>query len=133
MKYEAEAKGIRQVLQSKATGYASLVQSCSGDTKSAATLLMIEKIEEIVATQVEAIKNLKIDKVTVWDSGAGNGGTSSTASFISNLVKSLPPLHEVAEMAGVELPEYLGRLVDTRAEAERPAGEDQRGPATKAD
>ena len=70
---------------------------------------MIEKIEEIVATQVEAIKNLKIDKVTVWDSGAGNGGTSSTASFISSLVKSLPPLHEVAEMAGVELPEYLGR------------------------
>ena len=133
MKYEAEAKGIRQVLQSRATGYASLVQSCSGDTKSAATLLMIEKIEEIVATQVEAIKNLKIDKVTVWDSGAGNGGTSSTASFISNLVKSLPPLHEVAEMAGVELPEYLGRLVDTRAGTERPAGEDQPGPSTKAD
>ena len=131
--YEAEAKGIRQVLQSKATGYASLVQSCSGDTKSAATLLMIEKIEEIVSTQVEAIKNLKIDKVTVWDSGAGNGGTSSTASFISNLVKSLPPLHEVAEMAGVELPEYLGRLVDTRAGTERPAGEDQPAPATKAD
>ena len=132
MKYEAEAKGIRQVLQSKATGYASLVQGCSGDTKSAATLLMIEKIEEIVSTQVEAIKNLKIDKVTVWDSGAGNGGTSSTASFISNLVKSLPPLHEVAEMAGVELPEYLGRLVDTRVEAERPASGDQHGPATKA-
>ena len=29
--------------------------------------------------------------------------------------------------------ESAGRLVDTRAEAERPAGEDQRGPATKAD
>ena len=128
LKYEAEAKGIRQVLESKATGYASLVQSCSGDTKSAATLLMIEKLEEIVSAQVEAIKNLKIDKVTVWDSGAGNGGTSSTASFVSNLVKSLPPLHEVAQMAGVELPEYLGRLMDTRVEGERPANEDQQTP-----
>lgn len=125
LKYEAEAKGIRQVLESKATGYAALVQSCGGDTKSAATLLMIEKLQEIVATQVEAIKNLKIDKVTVWDSGAGNGGTSSTASFVSNLVKSLPPLHEVAEMAGVELPEYLGRLVDSRVGGERPASGDQ--------
>lgn len=125
LKYEAEAKGIRQVLDSKATGYASLVESCSGDAKSAATLLMIEKLEEIVSTQVEAIKNLKIDKITVWDSGAGNGGTSSTAGFVSSLVKSLPPLHEVAQMAGVELPEYLGRLMDTRVEGERPASEDQ--------
>jgi flotillin len=70
---------------------------------------MIEKIEEIVSTQVEAIRNLKIDKVTVWDSGAANG-TSSTANFASNLIKSLPPLHEVARMAGVDLPEYLGQL-----------------------
>ena len=121
LKYEAEAKGIRQVLESKATGYAALVESCSGDTKSAATLLMIEKLQEIVSTQVEAIKNLKIDKVTVWDSGSGNGGASSTASFVSSLVKSLPPLHEVAEMAGVELPEYLGRLVDARVKEEPPA------------
>ena len=82
---------------------------------------MIEKIEEIVSTQVEAIKNLKIDKITVWDSGAGPNGTSSTAGFISNLVKSLPPLHDVAQMAGVELPDYLGRLVDAPGSAGGPA------------
>ena len=61
-----------------------------------ATLLMIEKIEEVVATQVEAIKNLKIDKITVWDSGSGaEGGGSSTANFLSSMVKSLPPLQDV--------------------------------------
>jgi flotillin len=117
VKYEAEAKGIRQVLESKATGYASLVQSCNGDAKAAATLLMIEKIEEIVRTQVEAIKNIKIDKITVWDSGAGgtNGkNDSSTANFVSSLIKTLPPLHEVAEMAGVSLPSYLGSVSDTK-------------------
>ncbi len=108
-RYEAEASGIRKVLDAKAAGYRALVESCMGDGKTAATLLMIEKIEEIVARQVEAISNLKIDKITVWDSGSGDSG-SSTAGFISNLIKSLPPLHEVAKMAGVELPSYLGEV-----------------------
>lgn len=113
LKYEAEAKGIRQVLEGKATGYASLVQSCGGDAKAAATLLMVEKLQDVVALQVEAIKNIKIDKVTVWDSGAP--GSSSTANFMANLVKSVPPLHEVAAMAGVELPDYLGRMAEAKA------------------
>jgi len=109
--YEAEAKGIRQVLDAKAAGYESLVKSCGGDAKAAATLLMVEKIEEIVEKQVEAIKNLKIDKITVWDSGSGDGKDgSSTANFLASLIKSLPPLHDIAGVAGVELPEYLGRV-----------------------
>ena len=115
-KYEAEAKGIRQVLDSKAAGYESLVKSCNGDAKAASTLLMIEKIEEIVARQVEAVKNLKIDKITVWDSGSGDRGGSSTSNFLSSMIKVLPPLQDVAQMAGVELPEYLGRMKD----AEKP-------------
>jgi len=113
MKYEAEARGLRQVLESKAAGYLSLVKGCNGDAKAVATLLMVEKIEHIVERQVEAIRNLKIDKVTVWDTGGGADGKggSSTANFVSSLVKSLPPLHEVAGMAGVELPGYLGKMV----------------------
>ena len=35
---------------------------------------------------------------------------SSTANFASSLVKSLPPLQDVASMAGVELPSYLGKV-----------------------
>lgn len=115
MKYEAEAKGVQQVLEGKAAGYQSLVKSASGDPRAAATLLMVEKIEEVVARQVEAIKNLKIDKITVWDSAGGSGDGSSTANFMSSLIKSLPPLHEVAGMAGVELPGYLGRMADGQA------------------
>lgn len=117
MKFEAEAKGLRQVLESKAQGYRSLIESCGGDAKSAATLLMVEKMQEIVATQVEAIKNLKIDKITVWDSGQGSAGgahgSGSTANFVSSLIRSLPPLHELAASAGVELPEYLGKMTTT--------------------
>ncbi len=76
---------------------------------AAATLLMIEKIETIVEKQVEAIKNIKIDKVTVWDSGSDAKGASSTAGFLSSLIKSIPPIQDLAGMAGVELPQYLGK------------------------
>ncbi len=110
MKYEAEAKGIKQVLDSKAQGYLELVRSCDGDAKAAATFLITEQLEQIVQLQVEAIRNIKIDKVTVWDSGNGKDGKTSTSNFLSGLVKSLPPLHDVAGMAGLELPEYLGEI-----------------------
>ena len=88
-----------------------------------ASLTGLEQIEEIVGKQVEAISNLKIDKITVWDSG-GNGQGSSTANFMSGLVKSLPPLQELAAMAGVELPEYLGRAT-AEAEAGEPVAADK--------
>lgn len=111
LKYTAEADGVRKVLDSKAAGYLALVEGCNGDAKSAATLLMTEKIEQIVEMQVEAIRNIKIDKVTVWDSGSGGAdGKTNTANFLSGMVKSLPPLHEVAGMAGIDLPEYLGEI-----------------------
>jgi flotillin len=124
--YEAEAKGIRQLLDSKAAGYQSLVESCQGDARAAATLLMIEKLEEIVEKQVEAIKNIKIDKITVWDSNAGSGKGSSTAGFVSSLVKSVPPLQDIAAMAGVELPSYLGTMAKEQpaAESDKPVGDD---------
>jgi flotillin len=93
-----------------------LVDSVHGDTQAAATLLMIEKMEDLIGAQVEAISKLKIDKITVWDSG--NNGGSSTANFISGLVKSVPPLQELAAMAGVELPDYLGKMIQKSPEEE---------------
>ncbi|MDH5505610.1 MAG: SPFH domain-containing protein [Anaerolineae bacterium] len=115
MKFEAEADGIRKLLESKASGYASLVASCEGDTRAAATLLMIEKMEELVGKQVEAISNMKIDKITVWDSGGGDGSGSSTANFVSNLIKSVPPLQDLSSMVGLELPDFLGKMADDKA------------------
>ena len=109
-KYRAEAEGVQAVLEAKAAGYSSLVASAGGDAKAAATLLMVEKIEQIVARQVEAISNLKIDKITVWDSAGSGNGEGSTANFVSSLIHSLPPVHDVAKMAGVDLPNYLGSM-----------------------
>ena len=111
LKYQAEAKGMKQLLEAKADGYRSLVESTNRDPQAAATLLLIEKMAQLVEIQVEAIKNLKIDKITVWDSGNGNG--SSTSNFVSNLIKSVPPLHDLSSMVGLELPEYLGKMKES--------------------
>jgi flotillin len=112
----AEAEGIQKVLNAKAQGYTALVNSAQKSPKDAATLLLIEKLEEIVRLQVEVIKNIKIDKITVWDGGHAEKG-SSTANFMSSLLKTVPPLHEVARMAGVDLPDYLG-TVQTKGAAD---------------
>ena len=55
-KYMAEAEGTLKLLEAKADGYRRLVESVGGDAQAASTLLMIEKMEELVARQVEAAR-----------------------------------------------------------------------------
>ena len=110
-KLEAEAKGNFEILKAKGEGYRAIIEACNNNADAASKMLLIEKLEELVKLQTEAIKNIKIDKVTVWDSAGGNAnGKSSTANFLSGMMQSLPPLHDVAEMAGIELPDYLGKI-----------------------
>ena len=79
--------------------------------------MIADKLPEIVKTQVEAIKNLKIDKITVWDSQSGDGKTPAAANFLSGMLKSLPPMDEIFKMAGMELPDYLkGKVLDEKGE-----------------
>ena len=111
-KYFAEAEGVQAVLEAKAKGYEKLVSLNPNKPELATSFLMIEKIEKIVEKQVEAIKNIKFDKVTVWDSGNSKDGTGTTANFLKSLIKSLPALHDLAEQAGIELPKYLGKVDD---------------------
>ena len=112
LKYMADAEGTQKVLEAKAEGYRQLVASCAENPQIAPTLLMIEQLPQLVAEQVKAIQNLKIDKITVWDSGRDGGGQGSTAGFLSGLIGSLPAMHELAEQAGIELPTVLGKLSD---------------------
>jgi flotillin len=111
-RYEAEASGTQKVLEAKAEGYRQLVAACKQNPDIAPTLLMIEHLPELVSEQVKAIQNLKIDKITVWDSGngQGHGHGGSTANFLSSLIGSLPAMHELAEQAGIELPSVLGKV-----------------------
>jgi flotillin len=122
-RYAAEAEGLLKVLDAKAAGYDKLLRVCGDRKDLAPALLIIEKLPELVAEQVKAIQNLKIDKVTVWDSGGnGNGdGSGSTAHFLRGLIGALPPLHELAEQAGIDLPQVLGR-VQTEPPSDRAIG-----------
>lgn len=108
-KMEAEAKGLFEILTKQAEGYKEVVSAAGGDPTKAFQLLLIEKLPELVKTQVEAVKNIKIDKITVWDSGNGNNenGNSSTANFVSGMMKTVPPLNDLFNMAGLNLPTYL--------------------------
>ena len=109
-KYFAEAEGVKAVLEAKAKGYADLVRISNNRPEIATSFLMIEKIQDIVAKQVEAIKNIKFDKITVWDGGAGSANGSTTANFMRDLIKSLPAMHDLANQAGIELPSVLGKV-----------------------
>ncbi len=108
-KMEAEAKGQQEILVRQAEGMRQIVDAAGGDADSAVKLLIAEKLEDLVAIQVEAIKNIKIDKITVWDSGTNENGQNSTAGFISGMMKAVPPLNELFKQAGMELPELLGK------------------------
>ena len=103
----AEATGIYEVLTKQADGFTKLVEAAKDNSRDAVLLMIADKLPEIVKTQVEAIKNLKIDKVTVWDSQSGDGKTPAAANFLSGMLKSLPPMDEIFRMAGMELPDYL--------------------------
>lgn len=108
-KMAAEAQGMYEILTKQAEGYDRIVKAAGGNPDKAVMMLITDKLPELVKTQVEAVKNIKIDKITVWDgntNGEGNGNTS-TANFISGMMKSVPPLNDLFNMAGLNLPSYL--------------------------
>jgi len=108
-KMEAQARGIEAILDKQAAGFNKLVGAAGGEANAAIKLILANKMETLVKTQVEAIKGIKIDKVTVWDNGGTKDGKSSTANFLSGLMKSIPPMQEMFDMAGMDLPTYLGK------------------------
>ncbi|MDO7171086.1 flotillin family protein [Mariniflexile sp. AS56] len=108
LKAQAEAQGLYEVLTKQAAGLDQIVKAAGNSSKDAVLLLIADKLPELVRIQAEAIKNIKIDKVTVWDNGGGGkDGKSSTANFLSGMYQSVPPLQEMFNMAGMDLPEYL--------------------------
>ncbi|MBQ4065295.1 MAG: flotillin family protein [Clostridia bacterium] len=110
MKMQAEANGMKEMLEKQAEGFEKLVTAAGGNAADAVRMMIADKMEEIAKIQVEAIKNLKIDKVTVWDNGQNSeGGKNATANFVSGIMKTVPPMSDVFDMVGMNLPEYLGK------------------------
>ncbi len=108
LKKQAEAKGLFEILTNQAAGLDKIVSAAGDNAKDAVLLLVADKLPELVKTQAEAISNIKIDKVTVWEGGNNANGQTSTANFLSGMYKAVPPLAEMFNMAGMQLPSYLG-------------------------
>lgn len=112
MRMEAEAKGMREILQKQAEGLEQVVKAAGGNPDDALKLMLTDKMEDLLRIQVDAIKNIKFDKVTVWDGGNNGDGKTSTANFLSGMMKSIPPMSEMFDLAGMKLPQYLGTAKD---------------------
>lgn len=115
---EAQARGMQEILAKQAEGYSKVVEAAGGDTSAAIQMMLVDKIEELTKIQVEAIKNLQIDKITVWDSMSGDGGSPTTANFLSGIMKSIPPLNDTLKMAGIQIPSYLGKQIENEDRVE---------------
>ena len=119
-KMDAEARGIGDYIKNQADGFARLITASENDAQKAALLLIADKLPELVKYQSEAIKNIKLDKVIVWDNGGSDGDNkTSTANFISGMYQSVSPLNEMFNMAGLQLPSFLGKKLDEMEEKEK--------------
>ena len=107
----AEAKGQLEILTKQAEGFGKIIAATGGKSDDAVKMLIADKIEDLVACQVDAVKNLHIDKVTVWDSMSD--GKPTTANFLSGMLGAVPPLNELFKMNGMELPGFLGKTAET--------------------
>lgn len=107
LKLEAQARGINEMLVRQADGFKAIVEAAGG-ADQAMKLMVVDKLPELIEKQVEAIKNIKIDKITVWDNLGGDDGKTNTAKFVSGMMQSIPPLNEMFNMAGLDIPSYLG-------------------------
>ncbi|MGM9734789.1 MAG: flotillin family protein [Candidatus Cryptobacteroides sp.] len=121
-KMDAQARGMLEILSKQAEGFNQLVSAAAGDPQKAVLMLIADKLPDLVKTQVEAVKGIKIDKVTVWDGNGTKDGKTATSNFISGMMKSVPPLEELFNMAGMSLPSYLK---GEQAAEEQPCGEDK--------
>ena len=110
VKLEAEARGQYEIMSKKAEAMKELV-AAAGGAKEAFQLMMVEHLDTLAETSAKAISNIKFDKVVVWD--AGQGGKGGASGFLQSMAGTLPPMMNVLrDIAGVELPGYVGKMAE---------------------
>lgn len=128
---QAEALGLFQILEKKADGFRQLVEAAGDSSDMAIKLLLAEQMTDLLGIQANAIKEMKIDQVTVWSNGeGGENGKSSVSGYVHDLFKMLPPLQDILSMKGMGLPEFLtktaGEEIAETAEIKTPELKNER-------
>lgn len=106
MQKKAEAAGIKAIFEGQAEGFETLVKA-AGSPEMAIQMMITEQLPELLRIQVDAIKNLKIDKIVVWDGGSNGSGGNTTGDFVQGILKALPAYDELYKMTGNKLPKLL--------------------------
>jgi flotillin len=110
-KLEAEARGQYEILAKKGEGLKKIIDACGG-AQAAFQMMMLEHLDALAEASAKAISNIKFDKVVVWEGGGATGDKSNTAAFLQNMARVMPPmLNVLKDVGGVEVPEYLAKLV----------------------
>ena len=112
---KARADGVKAMLTAMADGFKSIVES-AGSPEAAIQMMLTDKMEVLTKIQVDAIKDLQIDKLIVWDGGSANG-QGGLEGMMNGMVKSIPQLHDLAAAAGIQLPEFLGTIAEDAPKA----------------
>ena len=94
---------MEELLSKQADGFSKLVEAANGDPQSAINFLMIDKLAELSEIQTNAIKDLDIDKVVVYDNGSGQG----VSNFVQGLYGMMPQLNDFLSQSGMNLPDSL--------------------------
>ena len=117
---EGEARGINEILTKRANGLGKIVQAAGQDPQAAVMMMVAEKLPEIARIQVDAIKGIKIDKVTVWDNLGNSSGDGrnipKTAQFLSGMLGSLPMWSDLFKSVGFNLAEFFEKSGGEKAE-----------------
>lgn len=115
-----QGKGMEAILQGQAEGFRKLVAATGGNSQLAVQFLIANKLDELMRIQVDAIKGIQIDQVTVWEGGSGKDGKTSTADFISGLAKSVPPLQDLMGLSGMQLPDWMAQTLAEKKDVQSP-------------
>lgn len=116
LRADADAHKIKTQLEAQAEGIRSIVEACNGDPHAAIQMLLVDKAEEIMAIQADAIKHLKIDSVTLWGGqGSQGGGTGSVGDFVKDIFTMFPQVQDMLNTKNLSLPSSLVETLDVQA------------------
>lgn len=106
---KAEAESIRQIGQAEAESKTALAEALKQYGKEAIATMMIEAYPEMIRAASEPLSN--IDKITVVDSGNGQGASSLTNTALNTLATSQEAF---SDAIGLDLTDLIKSYAGTR-------------------
>ena len=115
---KADAAPILENGRAQAEALRLLLSEIEKSGEAGLRVFIAEKLPTLLATALDAMKDVDIDRVTVIDSGSGQGVANATTQKVN---ASLAALHQVAGSMGLDLDEFVTNLSRVQVPASIPA------------